>query len=146
MKKAINVESKTSLQLPLILHEMDQCCQYGNQPAHSNLAKLQASSIQNVHNNPVTKPSPSFAPKPFNFSPSGSSKTSDKKARREKKRYHCEAQAQQHSDHLATIANTTNTDRGVYNSRDQKDIGKAIYYNIKKKGHYVRKCFKTRKN
>ena len=39
VKKAIDAEAKTSLQLPLILREMDQRCTRGNQSAYSTVAK-----------------------------------------------------------------------------------------------------------
>ena len=51
------------------------------------MAKSQAFSTQNPCNNPVEKPSPPLVPKPSNSSLTGSSETSDKKARKEKKKH-----------------------------------------------------------
>ena len=87
VEKAIDAEAKTSLQPPLILREMDQRCPRGNRPAHSTVAKSQASSTRDPRDDPVEKPPPPSAPKPSNSSPAGSSETSDKKARREKKKH-----------------------------------------------------------
>ena len=89
VEKAIDAEAKASLQPPSILCEMDQRCPRGNRPTHSTLAKSQASSTRDSRDDPVKKPPPSSAPKPSNSLPAGSNETSDKKARREKKKYRC---------------------------------------------------------
>ena len=77
--KAIDAEAKTSLQPPLILREIDQCCPRGNQQAHSTVAKSQASSTQDLRNNPVKKLSPSLTLKLSNSLPARSSEISNKK-------------------------------------------------------------------
>ena len=89
VEKAIDAEAKTSLQPPLILHEMDQYCPHNNQLAHSTVAKSQASSTRDSYDNPVKKLLPPLALKPFNSSLARSSETSNKKAWREKKKYWC---------------------------------------------------------
>ena len=87
VKKAINAEAKASLQPKSILCEIDQCYLRGNRLAHSTVAKLQASSTWDPRNYSVEKPSPPLAPKLSNSSPTESSENSDKKTRREKKKY-----------------------------------------------------------
>ena len=87
VKKAIDAEAKASLQPPSILREMDQRCPRGNQPVHFTMAKLQASFTQDPYDDPVEKPPPPSATKPFNSSPAGSGEISDKKARKEKKKH-----------------------------------------------------------
>ena len=87
VKKSIDTKAKASLQPPSILREMDQCCPHSNRPAHSTVAKSQASSTRDPRDNPVKKLPPPLAPKPFNSSPAGSSETSDKKTQREKKKH-----------------------------------------------------------
>ena len=80
VEKAIDAEAKASLQPPSILREMDQHCLCGNRPAHSTVAKSQASSTRDPRDNPVEKLPPPSAPKASNSSPAGISETSDKKA------------------------------------------------------------------
>ena len=87
VEKAIDAEAKASLQPLSILCEMDQRCPRGNRPAHSTVAKSQASSTRNPRDDSVKKPSPPLAPIPSNSLPVRSSETSDKKAWREKKKH-----------------------------------------------------------
>ena len=74
------------------------------------------------------------------------SKTFNKKARREKKRYHPQAQAWEDFGPLATGVNTTNSPNGAYNDGDQKDASKVIYYIYIKKEYFVRNFSKPWKN
>ena len=87
VKKEIDAKAKTSLQPPLILHEIDQRCLSSNQPAHSTMAKSQASSTQDPHNNSVEKLLLPLASKPSNSLLTRRSETSDKKAWKEKKKH-----------------------------------------------------------
>ena len=43
VEKAIDVQAKANLQPPSFLREMDQRCPQGNRPAHTTMAKSQAS-------------------------------------------------------------------------------------------------------
>ena len=136
VKKTINAKAKISLQLPLILCGIDQRCLRGNQSIYSTVAKSQASSIRYLCDNSVKKPLPLSASKPPNFSLI--SKTSDKKARREKKRYHYQMRVRQNSGPPAIAVNATNTLSGIRNGGNQKDASEAIYYNCNKKGHFTK--------
>ena len=83
----IDTEAKTSLQLPSILCEMNQCCSRGNQPIYSTMAKLQVFSTRDPYDNLVKKLPPPSSLKLSNSSSVGSSETSNKKARKKKKKY-----------------------------------------------------------
>ena len=85
-----------------------------------------------------------MAPKPPNSSPD--SETSDKKARREKKRYYQQAKAWQDSGPLATVVNATKISSKVCNGRDQKDASEAICYNYNKKRYFAKNYFKPQKD
>lgn len=117
---------------------MNQRFQGGNQLAYSTVAKSKAFSTQDPYDNLIKKLLPSLVPKPPNSLLA--SKTFDKKARKEKKRYHYQAQAQRNFGSLATDVNITNTPSRVRNNRDQKDASKAICYNYDKKKLFARNC------
>ena len=79
VEKAIDAKAKTSLQLPLILREIDQCCPRSNQLAHSTVTKSQTSSTWDLRNNPVKKLLPFLTLKLSNSLPARSSEISNKK-------------------------------------------------------------------
>lgn len=101
VEKAIDADAEAGLQPPSILPEMDHRCPRGNRPAHTTVAKAQASSTRDPRNEfseraqvtalwdpreePFEKtpdPKPSHhASRSENFG-----ETSDKKARKEKKK------------------------------------------------------------
>ena len=141
VEKAMDAEAKASLQPPSILHEMDQHCSYGNQPAHSTVAKSQASSTRDPCNNPVKKPPLPLAPKPSNSSHAGSSETSNKKARREKKKHRRLDQQQDQGR-----KDTSSTPATGANSGTKKDISQITCFNCNTKQHYSRNCSEPRKN
>ena len=113
----MDAEAKASLQLPSILREIDQHYLRGNRPAHSTVAKLQASSTQDPRDNLVEKPLPFSAPKPSNSLPAGSSKTSDKKVWREKKKHWYLNQQQDKGQ-----KDTSSTPATGANSKTRKDM------------------------
>ena len=87
IEKAIEAEAKAGLQPSFILREMDQRCPRGNRPAHTTVAKSQASASS--ARDPQTEPSTekALAPdKPPHFLRSEHGETSDKKAWKEKKK------------------------------------------------------------
>ena len=108
------------------------------------MGKSQTSSIQDLYDKPVKKPPPFSVLKPPNSLPT--SKTSNKKARREIKRYYHQIQTRLDSGPPVTSINVTNTPGGARNGGDRKDISKAICYNCNKKGHFMRNYFKPQKN
>lgn len=87
IEKAIEAEAKAGLQHSFIFQEMDQHCPRGNRPAHTTVAKSQA-SVSSVRD-PQTEPSTEKALAP-DKSPHSSrfehDKTSDKKAQKEMKK------------------------------------------------------------
>ena len=87
VEKAIDAEAKASLQPSSILREMDQRCLRGKQSAYFNVTKSQTSCTRYSHSKPVKKLLPLLAPKPSNSSLAGSSKTSDKKTWKDKKKH-----------------------------------------------------------
>ena len=95
---------------------MDYCCPHGNWPAHSNVAKSQTSSTQFSCNKLIKKRLPPLVLKQPNSSPA--SETSDKKARREKKKYYHQVQAWRDSIPPATSVNVTNTPGKIHNGGD----------------------------
>ena len=52
VEKAIDAEAKASLQPPSFIREMDQRCRRGNRPAHTTVAKSQASSTLDPQEEP----------------------------------------------------------------------------------------------
>ena len=74
------------------------------------------------------------------------SKMSNKKAKREKMRYQRQTQARRDSGPLLINVNATNTPGKVRNSRDQKHVSEAIWYNYNKKRYFARNNFKPQKN
>ena len=141
VKKAIDAEAKASLQPPSILREMDQRCPRGNRPAHSTVAKSQASSTRDPRDDPVEKPPPPSAPKPSNSSPAGSSETSDKKAWREKKKHRRLDQQWDQGRKDTSFTPATGANSGT-----RKDMSQITCFNCNKKGHYSRNCSEPRKN
>ena len=141
VKKAIDAEAKASFQLPSILREMDQHCLRGNQPGHFTVAKLQASSTQEPHDNPIKKPPLLSAPKLSNSLPAESSETSDKKTWREKKKH-------QRLDQQRDLSrkDTSSTPAIGANSGTRKDMSQITCFNFNKKGHYSRNCSEPRKD
>ena len=111
VKKAINAEAKASLQQLSILGEMDQHCPYGNRLAHSTMTKSQASFTRDSRKNSVKKPPPLLVPKPSNSSLDGSNEISNKKARKEKKKYWRldQQQDQGQKDTSSTTATSANS-------------------------------------
>lgn len=139
VKKAINVETKASLQPQSILREMDQRCPHGNRPSHSTLAKSQTFT-RDFRDDPIKKPE-APAPKPPNSSRSESSKTFDKKAQKKKKKQRRLDLKQEWKDSSSTPPIGANNCSGT-----SKDLTKIICFNCKKKRHYSRNCSTPEKN
>ena len=141
VKKAFDAKAKASLQLPSILCEMDQRCSHVNRPAHFTMAMSQSSFIWDPYDNAIKKRSPLLILKPSNSSSTGSSKTSDKKTRRGKKKHrHLDQQRDQGRK------DTSSTPITGANSKIRKYMFKITCFNCNIKGNYLRDCFKSRKN
>ena len=95
-----------------------------------------ASSIYDFRNNSVKTFLLPSASKPQNSLPV--SKTSDNKARREKKKYYYKIQARRDFSSLSTSVNANNTPSRVRNGGDWKNISEAIYYNYNKKEDFMK--------
>ena len=141
VEKAIDAKAKAILQPPSILRKMDQRCPRGNRPAYSTVAKSQAPSTRASRDDPVEKLPPPSALKPSNSLPAGSSETSDKKARREKKKHR---RLDQQRDQGRK--DTSSTPATGANSGTRKDMSQITYFNCNKKGHYSRNYSEPRKD
>lgn len=114
---------------------MDHCCLRGNNPAHTTVAKTQASLNWDSQEEPSKMTQ--TQDKPLYFSDSNSlrsenvGKIPDKKAREEKKK-------QRRFDREQARKNTSTLAR--------KDLSQITCINCDKKWHYFRSCPKLRKD
>ena len=146
VEKAINAEAKVSLQPTSIIREMDQRCPRGNRPLA--VSKSQASSTRDSREEPSDKAqsqdlNSSHSSQPHSSQSENIGETSDKKARKEKKKQRrLEDERARKDSTLATGINASN----VPNGGTRKDLSYITCFNCDKKGHYVTKCPEPRKD
>ena len=133
VEKAIDAEAKASLQPSSFIRDMDQCCPRGNRPAHAIVTKSHASSARDPRDEPSEKAQykPPHSSRPH-FLRSKNGETSDRKARKEKKKHRRQEQARKDS---------TPATGGAC-----KDLSHITHFNCDKKGHYADKCTEPRKD
>ena len=119
---------------------MDNRCPKGNRPSHTILSKSQS----NCDDHPKKTQTPQkklTQPQSSSFSRSDSSKTFEKKARKEKKKkYHRE-----YNRDSGTLATNVNADN-VTSSGVPKDMSLITCFNYDKTGHQARNCPKPKCN
>ena len=148
IEKAIEAEAKAGLQPSFILRKMDQLCPRGNRPAHTTVAKSQASASS--AQDPRTEPSTGKALVPDKPPPSSRAEhgeISDKKAQKKKKkkqRWRDTEQAGKDST-PATDINASSIAAGRTSSHC-KDPSLMICYNCNKEGYYASLCIEPKKD
>ena len=128
---------------------MDQHCLRGNRPAHTTVAKPQALATQDPRDELSEKVQAQDKP-PRSSHPhslrSKNGKTSDKEARKEKKK-------QRRLDHERARKDSGTPATGVHapNAAStpggaRKDLNQITCYNCNEKGHYSRNCSEPRRD
>lgn len=129
--KRIDAEAKASLQSASILHQMNQYYSRGDRPAHTTVAKSQATGTWD----PQAEPSPSFKQaqashsSPYLHSLSSRSQnanTSDKKSRRKRKEQYRSQEQARRVFTLDTDATTKNA-----NSARSIEVSWAVAFEIR---------------
>ena len=134
-----------SIQPPSILRYMGQRCPRGNCFTHIVVAKFQALSTWDSWDKPSKKAR--YKPPHFShlhFLRSKNGKTSDKKARKEKKRQRRLEYEQAQNDSGSTP--TTNVNAPNVTTTARQDLSHITCFNCDKKGHYATKCSKPMKD
>ena len=130
IEKTIEAEAKAGLQPFFIFREMDQRCLQGNRPAHTTVAKSQASASSAWDPQTESSIEKALAPnKPLHSSRSEYGKTSDKKAQKEKKKKQRWRDAKQASkDSTPTIGVNASSTAAGKTSSHRKDLSLVTCY------------------
>ena len=141
VEKAIEVQVKVNFLPSSFVRDMDQRCPQGNRP--TTMSKSQASSTRDPRDEPSLD-KVLASNKPPHFSRSENGDTSDKKARKEKKKKQCRRDVEQAGKDPtpATGVNASSTKTHPW----RKDPSLITCYNCNKKGHYADHCSEPRKN
>ena len=134
VKKVVEAEGKASLRPRTITREMDQHCFRGSRPANTTVAKASTPS-SSMKDPRVEEPKVQTQEATSPYHPE-STETSNKKARKEKKRRYCHEQAQRGSVSTSvTGVNASSPSDGV-----RRELSQVTCYNCREKGHYARNC------
>ena len=132
VKKVVEAEGKASLRPRTITREMDQHCSRGSRPANTTVAKASTPS-SSMKDPRVEEPKVQTQEATSPYHPE-STETSNKKARKEKKRRYCHKQAQRGS--VSTSVTGVITSSPFVGAR--KELSQVTYYNYRERRHYAR--------
>ena len=134
VKKVVEAEGKASLRPRTITREMDQHCSRGSRPANTTVAKASTPS-SSMKDPRVEEPKVQTQEATSPYHPE-STETSNKKARKEKKRRHRHEQARRGS----VFTSVTGVNASSPSIGARKEPSQVTCYNCHERGHYARNC------